>query len=82
MTSISGKKKGGKTKISPNVKLALEDIITIKRKGSITLQHSNEQSVWVVALGYDRKWLYKSSTWASNKYTRLLSINGFEEEEL
>jgi hypothetical protein len=75
------KGKDNKPVISAERKMQLSDLITIKRTGNVSLKHNPNENFWVVTLGYQRTYTYKSSTWAQNKYRRLLIVNGIIDED-
>lgn len=66
-------------RVSNKRKMELGDLVTVKKHGRVILQRNEDKDFWIVAEGHQRIWQYKSSTWAENKYSRLLSVNGFEE---
>jgi hypothetical protein len=61
-------------------KLQLADLVTYERQGNVSLKHNPDKSFWVVTLGHKKVYTYKSSTWAQNKYRRLLIISGIIDE--
>jgi hypothetical protein len=67
--------------LSTERKIQLSDLITVKRNGNIALQRSDDENIWVVTLNHSqRTYTYKSSTWARNKYRRLLVVTGIIDE--
>lgn len=70
-----------RTTLTKQRKMELSDLITIKRAGNVSLKHDPTRNDWYVMLGYQRAYKYRSSTWAQNKYRRLLVTNGILDDD-